>query len=214
MLACLLARSRGGEKTVHIQGKCWKCPQKSPSKGLDWFHSRMGFSSPTTPIAFVEPLRFPHPNVFKAHSISRVLTDDIPVLDRKKKKKISSIPQSTGVVRVNVVSFFPLWECECVCGGGTAVECGKIINYSTCMQQCSRCAELLLLLSQQTLRQDYRNYAHIRYVTALKTCDLENKCISTGTLGIPFYISLHCFFFVFFWLFYAGRGSTHQIPDY
>lgn len=70
------------------------------------------------------------------------------------------------------------------------------------MQQCSRCAELLLLLSQQTLRQDYRNYAHIRYVTALKTCDLKNKCISTGTLGIPFYTTLYglilySFFFFF-----------------
>lgn len=87
-----------------------------------------------------------------------------------------------------------------VCGGGTAVECGKIINYSTCMQQCSRCAELLLLLSQQTLRQDYRNYAHIRYVTALKTCDLKKyRCISTGALDIPFYITLYwsnVFFFM------------------
>lgn len=103
-------------------------------------------------------------------------------------------------------SFFPPWVCVSVCGGGTAVECGKIINYSTCMQQCSRCAELLLLLSQQTLRQDYRNYAHIRYVTVLKTCHLKNKCISTGTLGIPFYNTLYVFFF-----FYAIRGSTRQI---
>ncbi len=91
-------------------------------------------------------------------------------------------------------SFFPPWVCVSVCGGGTAVECGKIINYSTGMQQCSRCAELLLLLSQQTLRQDYRNYAHIRYVTVLKTCDWKNKCISTGTLGIPFIPPCMAFF--------------------